>query len=380
MSPETELVLCLCRTPLTRQTRDRVQSILNSGMDWDIVFAQAGRWELEPAVFSNLCSIDAGTIPDDVRARAELVARESRAVAMSRSLFVCDLWTRFRSEGIEVIVVKGPSVAVLAYDDPSLRTFSDADFLLRERDIDRAVALLLAEGYGADYDQKNQQILLRGQHALEFSSGGKKVELHTALMSRHLRLDIDDANLWNSTREIDCLGTRIRVMSTPHLLIYLCAHGAKHAWYNPRWICDVAQIVDRLSAAEFDSAVALANRTHAMKIVLLALVLSRDLMKSDLSRLDLGRLGKEEKVKKLSAHVIGALIEPDVSAGSRSRRDPRLETLLFYTRSRERFIDKVATFATLAFVPSQRDAGSAPIRWVTHPFRIVAQALRQLAV
>ena len=168
-------------------------------------------------------------------------------------------------------------------------------------------------------------------------------------------------------------------MSAHHLLVYLCAHGAKHAWYNPRWICDVAQIAERLSLTEIERAVSLAGRAHARRILLLGLVLASDLMNADISRFDLSELGTEASVRKLSARVIAALDDRNNGGAFTSIRDPRLKMLMFYTKSRERLIDRIAAFVTLAVVPSQRDTGSSAMRWITHPFRIVADGFRQFA-
>ncbi|HEY3839236.1 MAG TPA: nucleotidyltransferase family protein, partial [Bryobacteraceae bacterium] len=49
----------------------------------------------------------------------------------------------FNKSGIEVIPFKGPTLAVAAYGDLSLRMFADLDILVSEQDLDAAVDTLV---------------------------------------------------------------------------------------------------------------------------------------------------------------------------------------------------------------------------------------------
>lgn len=101
-----------------------------------------------------------------------------------------------RAGGIPVIVLKGPATGLTAYGDPSLRAFGDIDLLVSKPDLIRARDFLFATGYERDYESGSEANMIRAEHALEFSGPNAKVELHSTLLSRYLRVPFDRDMIW----------------------------------------------------------------------------------------------------------------------------------------------------------------------------------------
>ncbi len=182
-----------------------------------------------------------------------------------------DLIRNFARIGIPVIALKGPAVGVTAYGDPSLRTFGDMDLLVSSQNLIPARKLLASLGFRPDYEGARENSLARHQHALEFSSGRAKVELHASLLSRHLRLDFDTDEIWRTARKIDCAGAEVLVLSPEMQFLFHCAHGAKHEWISVRWICGIAQLSLRLEPVDITNILSLASRTRCRRILGLGL-------------------------------------------------------------------------------------------------------------
>src|SRR6266545_4211415 len=250
MRPETELVISLSRTPLRTEARSRVAKLLGAGIDWDVVLRLAEQWRVEPTVFGNLGSEFPSAMPASVHAEVATLEKQARGYALSRTLILLDLLQSFAEAGIPVIVLKGPAIAIVAYDDCSRRTFGDADLLVSRSDLARARDLIIERGYSPHFSPDRERGIVSGQHALEFSDSRTSVELHWALLSEYLHCNLDIEDLWSRSRLRPCLDSQIRILSSEHLFLYLCAHGAKHEWGLFRWICDVAQLEDRLSPGE----------------------------------------------------------------------------------------------------------------------------------
>jgi hypothetical protein len=171
---------------MSHATRFRARELLQGTVDWDAVVAHAAQWRVEPTVFGNLGSEFYAAMPAAVRARVASLEKQSRGYAVSRTLLLLDLVNRFEHAGIPVIVLKGPAIAMRAYDDCSRRTFSDMDLMVRRHDLLRARDVVVASGYAAGFSPETQNGLITGQHALEFSDSRAVVELHWTLMSRFL--------------------------------------------------------------------------------------------------------------------------------------------------------------------------------------------------
>lgn len=379
MTPETELILELCRSRISGAPRARVTELLQSQLDWELFFARAGGWQVEPVVMSSLRSMTRA-LPPEIAARAALRERESRAVALSGTLIVLELLQRFKDTGIPVIVLKGPAVGVAAYGDPSMRPFGDVDLLVARNDLAPARNLLISLGYERDYQDAAEAGLIADQHALEFSSSREKVDLHWALLSRYLRFDIDASELWDSSVILPCAGREIRSLAPGLHLLFVCAHAAKHGWASIRWICDVAYLVQRLEPGEIARAHELASRTHSRLILATGLRLAREL---------LGAEGAPPPNMSVSQAKAGPLVDSVLqqlgSGGPTVSRDltwllrlePALGPLLFWARSRERWTDRVACVMRIVFVPPG-DGRLSPLRWATRPIRLAARVIHRM--
>ena len=381
---ETELVLLLCRTPIAARATVRVSALLAQPVDWDALFHRAAVWELEAVVFSNLRCVFGEAIPLKVLELVTDLERQSRAHTLARTLVTVDLAAKFDAHGIDSLVLKGPAVGVAAYGDPSLRSFDDIDLLVRRQDLERARDLLTTIGYARQYEPSHESFLIDQHHALEFSNSRTRVELHSALLERYLRLTIPENDLWNGDLRIQCAGGTLRVLAQHHLFLFLCAHGAKHEWERPRWIRDIAQLLQMLDAAAAARILDLAERTHAKRLVALGLRLARDMFDADISLFPDSRLVPESGTRRLVDLVLGraGLVEaaPSRTASGRLlRHDPNIGPLIFWAAARERNIDKIACIARVLLVPTLSDEGPRALRWASRPLRLAARFFRRSA-
>ncbi|MDQ3081330.1 MAG: nucleotidyltransferase family protein [Gemmatimonadota bacterium] len=379
MSPESELLIILCRTPLTTAAQNRAIAALAGPLNWENLFHLAEQWEVEPVAFSNLRLRFSEAIPPEVLSRAAVREREARGIALARSLLLAQIVKQLRRSGIRSIVLKGPAVALAAYDDASMRTFSDVDLLVEVHNLTAARESLVATGYTTDYDLAAEPALIRNGHALEFSGPGTKVELHWSLVSRHLRVGFDARELWKESQPARLAGTDISVLAAQHQFLFLCAHGAKHEWERMRWICDVAQLADRLDKTTANAVIGAAARTHTRRILTLALRLVREVFGADASPF----LGEAEGRPHDTDRLVAAAMQRLGLSGQASvpstpwlaRVDPRLRPLVFWLQARERRIDRIACLATVLFVPTEKDRGAGALGWLARPLRIVARAV-----
>jgi hypothetical protein len=384
MASETDLVIALSRTPLGSEARSRVHRLLEKGVDWNLVMRLATQWRVEPTVSGNLGSEFSAAMPPAVRAEVVTLELQSRAYAVSRTLILTDLLREFASSGIPALVLKGPAIAIAAYDDCSRRIFSDADFLIRRSDLGRARDVVLARGYSPSFQVALENALIAGQHALEFSDSRMAVELHWTLLSRHLRFNLNVEDLWREAVAVECLGFTMRTLAPEHHFLYLCAHGAKHEWGSFRWVCDVAQLSRRLSSHQAEKVVALAERANARRLLALALRVVRELYDEEESPFPASAFRSEQETARLVALVKARLTsEADASRTLLPRRiagiHRYMEPLAFWLVSRERVTDRLAIAAEFLFVPAAGDNSANQIQRVFRPIRLAANALRRLA-
>ncbi len=184
-----------------------------------------------------------------------LVAFNGEARASRISTFACvgeevRLTRAAEAAGLDVIFVKGATVAHMFYDDPTLKTSWDVDMLVARADLKRACAMLRDMGFIMNDPQR----LGPGQHldrwvesvretAWRHPQRGTTVELHVGLSETPALL----TNMgMNSPRQHTVIGgVSVPTLAEDELFAYLCVHGGHHGWGRLKWLIDIAALIVR---------------------------------------------------------------------------------------------------------------------------------------
>jgi hypothetical protein len=163
-------------------------------------------------------------------------ARESRSYADMLATELDGLLHQFAERGIDVLPLKGPTLAQALYGDATLRSFKDLDLLVRRDDYPRAEALLIDLGFAAGAVNDSEQ---------RFSRERILVELHFDITSPRI-FQFDLEGIWSRSCRGNFRGKPMHVMSVDDLVLYLCSHGLSHGFSRLIWILDVARALDAL--------------------------------------------------------------------------------------------------------------------------------------
>jgi hypothetical protein len=373
---EVRLVVALSRTPLSGAAVLEIRKLLGGSWDWGSVDYLASRWGVEPLVCQNLTAHFADALSQatlsHVAQRQEILHSNS----VSKVGQLLSLSSAFNSAGIPVLIVKGPAVAISAYGAYSRRDFVDIDIVVRRNDLGAASQLLRDNGFGPEYPAAAGSRLIHGGHALEFGGERGHVELHWTLMPRHLHFDLDIDEVWRDAIPMPGLGPLTLQMNAARSFLYLCAHGAKHEWEPLRWITDIAQIAQHMSAAEAGETEALAVRHHGHRVLSLGLRMIRSVFPDDPSPFSESAYGVETETRKLVAFALQ-------KQRSEKREEmlprwlvkvhPYVASLAYWIQSRERLVDRIACLGDVVFGAGSPEPGNGILPRAMHPFRIVAR-------
>ncbi|WP_263349824.1 nucleotidyltransferase domain-containing protein [Acidicapsa acidisoli] len=217
-SPETALLItCLRGLPY----------LVPEDVDWKVLLDLARENGVLLLVHQSMFAMGA-----DMPGFFRIAARECQAFAEWLAEELKELLQDFRDLRIEVLPLKGPSLALTLYGDVALRASNDLDLLVRRDDFPRCETLLLGRGFIG--------LGPAGEHDRRFIRDELLVELHFELASpRDFPFDID--HIWSRSRPHDFRGQPVRAMSDADLVLYLCSHGLKHGFSRLIWIMDVAR-------------------------------------------------------------------------------------------------------------------------------------------
>lgn len=223
--------------------------------DWDGVARLARLHGLEPLVFEHL-------------ARAELLADvPAGVVAALRSAYCAALVTNRRLEierdrlaailaarGIEVLLLKGVTLAARYYRNIALRPSSDLDVLVRREQLARCLRALCDTGYVPESGAgKPLDPYVLYYMELDYrSSAGVRVEPHLALARLPAyRKALAAQQVWARALTIDAGGVAVRYLHPWDELRYLSVHySVPHQASRLIWLVDIAELVRTQTAAD----------------------------------------------------------------------------------------------------------------------------------
>lgn len=277
-----ELLLLCSHKHIDPEDALRIWVLVRKGIDWPYFLEIAWWHRLMPLLYWNLQDTCPGLVP----ASALQPLRQSFETNVRRNrLFTSELFMILElldSHGIQAIALKGPALSVTIHGTLDLRVFRDLDLLIRRRDLTHARELLVSCGYrpSVQMNRMQEMALLRREHAFRYEHTYRTlvVELHWRLMPTYYSIAFDTDQLWNRTQEIALLHKTVRSLQPEDMLLFLCAHGAKHHWYRLNLVCDVMELVRVHKRMDWAYVVGEARTLRIVRMLHLGLALARTVL------------------------------------------------------------------------------------------------------
>ena len=286
-SPEERLILgCLRRDAAILANRLGLNDTRPHGLadecgvafdriDWRRVTFAAGSHGVLPLVYRQLKSAD-GVAPDALPPmRSEFYGNALNNLHLAREL--ARLAGVLSRQSIEVIVFKGPVLALQAWGDVALRQFNDLDLLVHPADAARAVEVLIADGYAAlTFDRQHPELSIARRCEDEFMrpGGAAMIDLHWELNPSYFAYGPLGAEVWNRSESMRVEGVDVMTLGPVDLVLFLAVHATKHGWINLGWICDFNAALRALPDSELHTIVEAARQSGCLRMLLLAIALA----------------------------------------------------------------------------------------------------------
>lgn len=281
--PELRLLLACARGEAAPR---EIHAALEGPLDWALTLRLAEWHGLRPLLHRHLSAIAPARVPRPVMvelwAAAEAIARANRAAAAE----LARIAEHFEARAIRFLAYKGPLLALDAYGDVALREFFDLDLLVPVADLRAAKAALVERGYRPEPlltpAAEEALIAARPRYNLGLRSpAGLLVELHWK-SDADFPVEGSGAAWWDAAARTRVGTVAARVFTPEELLLVLCIHGAKHRWESLGWLVDVAELLRRGPALDWDAIARRARGLRCARRVGAGLALARDLLGADL--------------------------------------------------------------------------------------------------
>lgn len=220
--------LCACASPAS--TPDEINS-LTEGLNWDALLKLADEHSVQGLLAKRLSEIEPARIPVAARERLQSRIRAQHLFALSLTADLFRILQGFSDVGINTALVKGPILSLLAYDDPSVRSYVDLDLLVADRDIQRASQKMLEIGFQSEVPVSAICAgKIPGEYLFRRPGTQRVVELHTEHSFRYYPKQMPINDLFARRRQVLLDGREVPGLSLEDEFVLTCVHGAKHFW------------------------------------------------------------------------------------------------------------------------------------------------------
>ena len=356
-SPEKALMIACARVMVDSRSLGKIQQLASAGLDWEEFVRQCIKHKVLPLVFDNLVEYCPESIPAELKARLEhqyILPNGLRNLELVEQLVrILEL---LKKNDIMAVPFKGPVLAKRLFGDASLRRYTDLDIFIAGNDAERAVDVLLNNGFvSEDGDlpegRMRSAYLKKVVHVhLASSDRSVPVDLQWDIASRFANVPISLEDVEDRLEEVSLNGLSVLSLPVEELLCYLCIHGARHRWLYLDSVCCVSELIRTCHEIDWCYVQRFAERVHSKTVFLLGVGLAHELMQVELPDSMIQEIEKTPWVKKLVKDVKEDLFS-DYGAGMvvPDTFDP------FFWRVKDRFYDKVLYVARVVFIPTKVD-------------------------
>jgi hypothetical protein len=203
-------------------------------VDFDAV--DHGSTRLLPLVYRNL---GGDTFDPEVAGRLKGLYRRSWSHNQLIFKRAAEAIAVLEGAGIETLITKGASLAVLSYGDVGVRPMDDVDVLVPIDRTAAAIEALVAAGWSPDHH--DPLTWTQVHHSLGFAGADAgNVDLHWFSLWQPAR----DDELWRASVSLQLAGIASRAPCPADQLLLACVHGTPWSPLPPfRWIADAVTVI-----------------------------------------------------------------------------------------------------------------------------------------
>jgi hypothetical protein len=244
---------------------------LGTAVDWPAVLELATVHRVAPLIRQALAAAPKGAVPGPIMAQFDAALWHSQAATLLCEYELASLLTTLAAARVNVLVLKGATLAHTLYPQPELRPYHDLDILCRHAEYPRLACALTAAGYAAE--AKNEP-WVRLSPLASFPvqtyrppSGTLDIEVHTDVLQLGL-VERNHENFWSEAETLSLGSVAMRSLAPIHQVLHLAAHAHRHGYVRLLWLVDLDLFVRRWGVTlDWASAMALA-RDEGMGLVL----------------------------------------------------------------------------------------------------------------
>jgi putative nucleotidyltransferase-like protein len=327
-----------------------ILSALLREVSWPVLLTLAEEHGVVSLLASGVARFAENLAPPEFAHKIRQLQRTQALSALQMTAELFRLVDQFRDAGLDILLVKGPTLALRAFGDTGARQYGDLDFLVRQKDILRATELMIIAGYKPKIPVKAiNPKKIPGQYVFVRIAAPLLVELHTERTMRYFPRGLPIEDFFARRQLLNVDGHQIPALAIEDELILICIHGAKHLWERLSLIADVAAFVARQTGLNWERSFATARAVGAERMLDTGLLLAGNLLGAALPQNVQARLQSDRSALRLAEKIATWLPSGGQAAPGLFVR------ALYRMRMRGSVVSGLGYLLRLTFSPTQED-------------------------
>jgi hypothetical protein len=274
-SPEMQLLVASARKTLTPADSERIVKLCDKPLNWQTWLNLVDRHRVAPLIWHSLNKLDDRLIPEPTFDALQQRIKLNTKHTLFQTIELAKLVRLFEKAGLLIMSFKGPALAIQAYGNLALRHAGDLDLLLIEPSaVWEADRLLTEAGYirpelNFELTPRQKSVYLKIFHHLVYTSKGLElpIELHWRWTYNPYLFPLSIKEVWQKRELITFANTLVPTMPREDILLYLCVHGANHAWARLKYLCDIPVLMDNGFSNDIEQLLARARQLGVLNMV-----------------------------------------------------------------------------------------------------------------
>lgn len=365
--PELEIIF---HCASAGKERGRIEELLQEGIDWRRLETLARYHKVLPLLYHRLTNIDDSSVKKEEMLRLQATYRHNAMRNLKLSVNLHRVLELLGREGIEVIVFKGPALAIRAYDDLNRRTFADLDLLVRPEDLAGIYDMMVAAGFRTPFplDKKKMRFWQSFHRNIEFNDDICGFDFHQQLIQGPDRFSLKEKT-WQRKCAAELLARDINLLSPEYSLFNLCVHGSKENWNFLRSLADISHLLARHPHLDWNSLVADIEVIGCLDVLLTGLHLCRLVCARELPAEISGLIRSHRRVEKSAGRYYRQIMTGETKAD-------RFRDTFSFIRSVDSAAPRLSLLIYFLFVPTPLDWKSLKLPGLLYPFYFLIRPLR----
>ena len=341
-NPTIDLLLrCVSPAP-NEQVAQQIEAIAQSQIDWPALMHLAYEHRVVALLYYRLEAVTPTAAHPNYMAALRHRAHKIALRNLSSTAELRRLLGLMSTAGVDTLPYKGPVLTQMLYGSLKRRSFGDLDIIIQPQDMPSVEKLLIAEGYRPYFGKKTaaelaEYMASKNEHTYDFYHSDKHVlvEVHWRFWPPYFST-VNPSEVWPRRERTKLIDREVSTFSTEDYLIVLCMHGSRHVWQRLSWLCDIAMLLEKYPALDWQKVFSQAEQWGATRMLCVGLYLAREWLGASLCAIATQAVAADPTIPLLADCVKDQMF----SIEQKPRRF--ISTTRYQVKVRERWQDKAA--------------------------------------